>query len=69
MADRSYLSWPFFEARHRELADALARFCATMHHDEGDLDEACRRLVRELGASGLLKLSVADGDRRTAGRG
>jgi len=28
MADRSFLSWPFFESRHRELADNLRQWCA-----------------------------------------
>ena len=27
MSDRRFLSWPFFEARHRELADNLLRWC------------------------------------------
>ena len=56
------LSWPFFEPKHRELADALHRWCA--ENLEGryaeDLDSECRTLVRELGAAGFLKLSVAD---------
>mgnify|MGYP003296625304 CR=1 FL=1 len=30
MADRSFLAWPFFEPRHRELADKLARWCAKL---------------------------------------
>ena len=64
MADRSFLAWPFFEPRHRELADKLARWCAKLKDDEGDLDSQCRTLVGELGAAGLLKLTVADGDRR-----
>ncbi|MES2137648.1 MAG: acyl-CoA dehydrogenase family protein [Pseudomonadota bacterium] len=60
------LSWPFFEPRHRELADALQEWCAdnlTGRYAE-DLDSECRTLVRELGAAGFLKLSVADGDKR-----
>jgi len=66
MADRSFLSWPFFEARHRELADQLQQWCAdnlTGRYAE-DLDSECRALVRELGAGGFLKLCVADGKHR-----
>src|SRR4051812_40992312 len=66
MADRSFLSWPFFETRHRELADNLQQWCAdnlTGRYAE-DLDSECRTLVRELGAAGFLKLCVADGKRR-----
>jgi acyl-CoA dehydrogenase len=60
------LSWPFFEPKHRELADTLQRWCAdnlTGRYAE-DLDSECRTLVRELGAAGFLKLSVANGTRR-----
>jgi acyl-CoA dehydrogenase len=66
MSDRSFLTWPFFEARHRELADQLQQWCAddlTGRYAE-DLDSECRALVRELGAAGFLKLCVADGKTR-----
>ncbi|MEP6983401.1 MAG: acyl-CoA dehydrogenase family protein [Sphingomicrobium sp.] len=66
MTDRSFLSWPFFEPRHRELADQLQQWCAdnlTGRFAE-DLDSECRALVRELGAAGCLKLCVADGKHR-----
>jgi acyl-CoA dehydrogenase len=60
------LSWPFFEPKHRELADALKRWCADNLADRyaDDLDSECRALVRELGAAGFLKLCVADADSR-----
>src|SRR5437763_12813366 len=64
--DRSFLSWPFFEARHRELAEDLQQWCAdnlTGRYAE-DLDSECRTLVRELGAAGFLTLCVADGKMR-----
>ncbi len=64
MADRTFLAWPFFEPRHRELADKLERWCAKLDEDHGDVDSQCRALVGQLGAEGLLKLCVADGDRR-----
>src|SRR6476619_7077905 len=64
MADRGFLSWPFFEPRHRELADSLLRWCETMPRHGDDLDDSCRALVRELGGAGFLKLCVADGDSR-----
>lgn len=63
--DRSFLSWPFFERRHRDLTDELEEWCEEgLSEPSGDLDEDCRTLVRELGAAGLLKLCVANGDKR-----
>ena len=64
--ERGHLAWPFFEPRHRELADSLDRWCADNLADRysDDLDSECRALVRELGAAGFLKLCVADGKRR-----
>ena len=64
MADRIFLSWPFFEPRHRELADELQQWCNAMPAESDDLDARCRTLVRELGSAGFLKLCVADGDTR-----
>ena len=65
MIDRSFLSWPFFERRHRDLAERLDRWCAEHLGSHGeDLDAECRRLVAELGSAGFLKLCVADGDTR-----
>ena len=65
MPDRSFLSWPFFEARHRKLADELDAWCGKHLRRHGtDLDAECRKLVRALGAAGFLKLSVADAKRR-----
>ncbi|MFP5329422.1 MAG: acyl-CoA dehydrogenase family protein [Alphaproteobacteria bacterium] len=64
MADRSFLAWPFFEPRHRELAKGLGEWCARMPQETGDLDGDCRTLVSDLGSAGLLKLCVADGDNR-----
>jgi len=60
-----WLDWPFFEPRHRELAERLGKWCAANirdGHDE-DVDAACRALVGKLGAAGFLNLCVADGDR------
>lgn len=61
MADASFLSWPFFEPRHRELAEALEVWCkAHLPVDHGDVDAACRSLVEMLGRDGWLKHSGAD---------
>lgn len=66
MADRSFLSWPFFEERHRELAAELEAWCRTVIHDAeaSDPDEACRSTVAELGKAGFLKLCVGDANQR-----
>jgi len=65
MSDRSFLSWPFFEPRHRELAQKLQDWCAASLRGHGDdLDAECRQLVADLGSAGFLKLCVAVGDTR-----
>ncbi|WP_238370284.1 acyl-CoA dehydrogenase family protein [Heliomarina baculiformis] len=58
MVDRTFLDWPFFEDRHRELAAALEAWCAAnLPVDHGDVDGACRGLVAALGAAGFLQHS------------
>lgn len=56
------LSLPFFDAKHRELADALDAWCGQhlrhVDHD-GDVDAQCRTLVAQLGAAGWLNHAVA----------
>lgn len=61
MADRSFLSWPFFEEHHRALEAALAAWADAElpalidHHDT---DGTCRRIVKALGQAGWLKACV-----------
>ena len=63
MADKSFLDWPFFEARHRELQDALEHWCeANLPADHSDVDQACVDLVAKLGAGGWLAHSAVDPD-------
>ena len=66
MPDRSFLSWPFFTPWHRDLADEIDQWCGdNLARPYGaDLDAESRLLVQRLGAAGLLKLCVADADRR-----
>lgn len=65
MADRTFLDWPFFEERHRELAEALEVWAAAhLPVDHHDVDAACRALVAMLGAGGWLRHSgAAEGER------
>lgn len=61
MADTTYLSWPFFTDRHRQLVTELQSWCSTnlpISHD--NVDAACVELVRKLGRDGWLKHSGAD---------
>lgn len=63
MPDTSYLTWPFFEERHRALvpkleAWAVANLASVDHHD---VDAACRKLVAALGKDGWLQYT-APGD-------
>jgi len=57
-----HYSWPFFEARHLELArqaDAWARENLAHAHGE-DADRICRRLVQDLGCAGYLHHCVSE---------
>ncbi|WP_342620609.1 acyl-CoA dehydrogenase family protein [Rhodoferax sp. GW822-FHT02A01] len=60
MSDTTYLTWPFFEARHGELARALDAWAQThvAHSHGSDVDAECRALVRALGQAGWLRHAV-----------
>ncbi|MEE9313966.1 MAG: acyl-CoA dehydrogenase family protein [Rhizobiaceae bacterium] len=59
MSDRSFLDWPFFENRHRELSESLETWCEkNLPVDHSNIDEACRGLVASLGDAGFLKHSA-----------
>jgi acyl-CoA dehydrogenase len=60
MARRDHLDWPFFEPHHRPLAEELERWATAHLGDEHakNVDDACRSLVRQLGAAGWLKHAV-----------
>ncbi len=63
MPDTSFLNWPFFEDRHRELAKALDRWCQdNLPVDHSDVDAACKALVAKLGQDGWLEHSAIDPD-------
>lgn len=59
MADKTFLTWPFFEDRHRALAEELETWATANlgHVDHGDTDAACRQLVADLGDAGFLQLT------------
>ena len=61
MSDRTFLTWPFFEDRHRDLAEALDVWAAEKlaDVDHTDTDAACREIVRLLGEGGWLQHSGA----------
>ena len=61
MSDRSFLGWPFFEDRHRALADDLDAWAAgaLAEVDHSDTDAACLSLEAMLGAGGWLQYSGA----------
>lgn len=66
MSDSSFLDWPFFEPRHRELAQALELWAqANLPVSHVDVDAACRSLVMRLGEGGWLAHSGGDLDVRT----
>ncbi|MEP9385835.1 acyl-CoA dehydrogenase family protein [Mesorhizobium sp. KR9-304] len=61
MPDRSFLDWPFLEARHRDWAERLEAWCAkNLPVDHHDVDSACRALVAQLGQDGWLKPTAVD---------
>jgi acyl-CoA dehydrogenase len=61
MSDKTYLDWPFFDARHRALEaglDAWAGAHIAHQGDAADVDAQCRDLVARLGRGGWLKYGV-----------
>jgi len=59
VSDASFLHWPFFEHRHRRLRAQLSAWCDDYNFSHGDdVDAACQKLVRDLGAAGWLKNCV-----------
>ena len=62
MMPLDHLDWPFFEARHCAFATELDAWATDALKDvphDGDIDAACRRLVRTLGDAGWLRHAVA----------
>lgn len=67
---RDWLDWPFFEQHHHTIGERLDRFVQSGvldTIDHGDVDAACRKLVRAMGEAGVLDCAVAapDGDATT----
>jgi len=60
MLDRTFLNWPFFEDKHRELHARLESFCEAnlAGYKEQSEDHDLRHFVALLGRAGFLKLSV-----------
>ncbi len=56
MPDQTFLQWPFFEPRHRDLAARLEDWAvANLPVDHHDVVAACKGLVTQLGAAGILQ--------------
>ena len=68
MADTSFLVWPFFEPRHRALAERLDQWAADNLSaiDHSDVDRCCKELVVSLGRDGWLGHSAVDPDDSTS---
>ncbi|VAV94929.1 Acyl-CoA dehydrogenase [hydrothermal vent metagenome] len=61
MADTSFLNWPFFEDRHRDLHQKLENWCVkNLPVDHSDIDSTCKALVAQLGRDGWLHHSAID---------
>jgi acyl-CoA dehydrogenase len=61
---RDHLEWPFLGPEHRAFAaevDAFVAAGALDGLDHHDIDNACRTLVRRMGAAGLLRACVPQG--------
>jgi acyl-CoA dehydrogenase len=60
MHSSPHLDWPFFEPRHKTLAAELDQWASTHLSSDhnGNVDDACRKLVRQLGAAGWLNHAI-----------
>ena len=66
MADQTFLSWPFFEDRHREYIKHLESWASNKvtNVDHSDTDAACLALVKSLGKDGWLQSTAAQGQEK-----
>ncbi len=60
MADQSYLNWPFLDAAHRDWAAKVEDVAGGLTVDHSDIDAACKTLVGDMGAAGLLEPTSSD---------
>ncbi|MBZ5506589.1 MAG: acyl-CoA dehydrogenase family protein [Acidobacteriia bacterium] len=65
MTNSSHLDWPFLEPRHKALAADLDRWAGRVlagepleDHSVRAVDDACRKIVRQLGEGGWLKYAI-----------
>ena len=62
MADRTFHDWPFFEARHRAIADEVEAWAGAnverIVDEAPDIDDACRRLVASMAEAGITRHAV-----------
>ena len=64
MTSSSHLDWPFLEPRHKALATELDLWAGRVlaeelrYHSVRAVDDACRKLVRQLGEGGWLKYAI-----------
>jgi alkylation response protein AidB-like acyl-CoA dehydrogenase len=64
MSNPAFLSWPFFDERHRELHAVLTTWCGQngdlITHDESreGVDRMCRGIVKRLGGAGFTRYCV-----------
>lgn len=59
--DKSYLNWPFFDDKHRSLAEKIDQWCAENIHqkiDHSDVDHACKAILKRLAEDGWLKYVI-----------
>lgn len=62
MVDKTFLAWPFFDDKHKILAQQLDDWASQnlVTIDHSDTDQACRNLVATLGAGGWLQNAAVD---------
>ena len=67
MADRSFLAWPFFDERHRELAEVLEGWVeaeiAPLEAEAEDIDAACAEILRRLAEAGWVGHATGQSER------
>lgn len=64
MTDRSFLDWPFFEQKHKQLAIALDEWAHKQltETETGDVDAACRHLLAQLAEAEWLHYATPSPD-------